>query len=90
MAPLEALGVYTDRVDRRFGDMDKGFQDKLAEAMKWEDATLKKYLDKHRLAKWLQSTAETAEQEVRMIADEATRAGLGEGSTLVQSNGVAK
>jgi len=74
--------------------MEKAFQDRLVEAMKWEDMTLKKYMDKHRLEEWVRTTANMAEQAVRLMADEATRAGASEEEKRadkrnLQSNGAA-
>lgn len=72
--PAETLGVYVDGLDRRFRDMEKSFQEKLQDAMKWEDSVLRKYADKARLEKWVRSTAESAEAVVAALVDEETRA----------------
>ena len=69
------MGAYTDGLDRRFNDMDKPFKDKLVAAMKWEDTTLRKYLDKARLESWFRSASEDAEDIVARLADEETKAG---------------
>lgn len=55
--------------------MDKPFKDKLVAAMKWEDTTLRKYIDKARLESWLRSASEDAEDVVARVADEETKAG---------------
>jgi nuclear pore complex protein Nup133 len=87
--PFAVQGVYIDNLDQRFDDMEKSFRDKLIDAMKWEDAVLRKYMDKSRLEEWTRSTAETARTAVNELADEATRNGadLSVASELAQTNG---
>lgn len=75
--PVEALGAFTDHVDRRFRDFDAGFQAKLMDAMKWEDKLLQQHIAKHRLAQWVAETFRSAEVEVEDIADEAKEARMG-------------
>jgi len=60
--PSEALGVYTEQLDSRFGDRDDGFREKLLEAMRWEDSVLRKYVEKSQLDKWFRTVADGAEQ----------------------------
>jgi nuclear pore complex protein Nup133 len=86
--PSEALGVYTDGLDRRFNDMEKAFRDKLVEAMKAEDSTLRKYVEKHRLEQWARTTAETAEATVTELVDEATKSGAETNSEAAEMDGV--
>lgn len=64
MAPQEALGAFTEHLDRRFREMGTEFQSKLLDGMKWEDKLLKQYLDKNRLAEWLRTALEHAQREV--------------------------
>ncbi|KAI0148744.1 Nup133 N terminal like-domain-containing protein [Xylariaceae sp. FL1272] len=70
--PSEALGVYTETVDRRFERMDKGHREKFLEAMRWEDSNLRKHIEKHRLDEWAQETRKLAEQSVDQSFDIAT------------------
>ena len=74
MPPQEALGVFTETLDRRFRDFDADYQTKLKDAMKWEDKTLLQYIERNRLPKWLRETLEAAQlkvQDERDIAIEA-------------------
>jgi nuclear pore complex protein Nup133 len=80
--PSDALGAYTDGLDRRFGDMDKPFKDKVVATMKWEDTTLRKYIDKARLENWVRSAAEAAEATMEAVVDQETIAGA-------QANGIS-
>ncbi|KAK3492472.1 Non-repetitive/WGA-negative nucleoporin C-terminal-domain-containing protein [Neurospora hispaniola] len=83
--PSDALGVYTDSLDRRFDDTDASYRNKLMDAMKAEDAKLKTYIDKARLDEWYKTTLEAAENTVaivygRMTAKKAAAAAVN-GST---------
>lgn len=49
--------------------MDKGFREKMVEAMKWEDTQLKKYIDKYRLEEWAKTTDEAARETVDGFMD---------------------
>ncbi len=64
MRPSEALGVFVDRLDRRFDDMDESIRGKLLDAMKWEDTKLGGFLNKSRLDEWYLATLEAAENTV--------------------------
>ena len=84
--PSDALGVYTDSLDRRFDGMDDSFRHKLMDAMKAEDSKLKTYIDKARLDEWYKTTLEAAENTValvygRMTAKRAAAATAVNGST---------
>ncbi|CAI4215088.1 unnamed protein product [Parascedosporium putredinis] len=68
--PSECLHVYSNEFDRRFKDVDKSFQDKLVDAMKWEDVQLRRYLDKSRLVEWAQSTEREARDMVNGLLDD--------------------
>jgi nuclear pore complex protein Nup133 len=70
--PLEALGVYAESLDRRFDSMDDGSRSKLLESMRWEDARLKTFIDKHQLEAWYRTTKECAEKTVAAAYDRLT------------------
>ncbi|CAJ2503119.1 Uu.00g105130.m01.CDS01, partial [Anthostomella pinea] len=76
VAPRESLGVYTETLDRRFEKMDKGFREKLLDAMRWEDNALCKHVEKHRLDEWAKETLKFAKEAVDQELDNftATRA----------------
>ncbi|KAK5661648.1 hypothetical protein OQA88_9748 [Cercophora sp. LCS_1] len=62
--PSEAMGVFTDRLDRRWDDMDDGYRSKLLEIMKADDTKLRTFIEKHQLEKWFRTTWDAAEQTV--------------------------
>ena len=64
MSPSEALGAFTEYLDRRFREMGADFQNKLLDGMKWEDKLLNQYNAKNRLSEWLRTALEHAQQEV--------------------------
>lgn len=70
MGPQEALGAFTEDLDRRFRNLDPEFQAKQLDAMRWEDKALKQNIDKHRLADWLRTCLAQAQAEVRQQADD--------------------
>jgi nuclear pore complex protein Nup133 len=72
MSPREALGAFTEQVDRRFRNFDADFQAKLKTAMKDEDKVLSKNIESHRLVGWVESTFSVAIKEVNAFADDAT------------------
>jgi nuclear pore complex protein Nup133 len=72
LLPSATLGVYTEALDRRFANMEKGYRDKVAEAMRWEDALLRKHIEKHRLEEWAKETKSLAEHAVQQQYDDAT------------------
>ncbi|KAJ3569964.1 hypothetical protein NPX13_g5898 [Xylaria arbuscula] len=74
LAPSQAVGVYTNTLDRRFANMEKGYQEKMLEAMRWEDANLRKHIEQHRLEEWTQETQRLAEQAVDQQYDDVTEA----------------
>ncbi|KAI1501454.1 Nup133 N terminal like-domain-containing protein [Biscogniauxia marginata] len=74
LAPSEAAGVYTELLDRRFENMEKGYREKVLEAMRWEDANLRKHIEKHRLEQWAKETRKFAEEAVDQQYDETTAA----------------
>lgn len=69
LRPSDCLGVFSDEPDRRFRGMDKGFREKVVEAMKWEDTQLRKYIDKCRLEEWAKTTNEAARDAVDGLMD---------------------
>lgn len=77
MSPQEALGAFTDSLDRRFRDLGAEFGTKRLDAMKWEDKSLKQNIDKHRLADWLRTCLAEAQAEVQqsegVVAPEAAQ-----------------
>ncbi|KAI1817412.1 Non-repetitive/WGA-negative nucleoporin C-terminal-domain-containing protein [Poronia punctata] len=75
LMPSAVLGVYTETLDRRFTNMEKGYREKVVEAMRWEDALLRKFMEKHRLAEWAKETQKLAEQAVDEQFDNATENG---------------
>lgn len=82
------MGVYTSADVEGFGweDDNPALQEKRADAMRWEDATLKKFDDKNQLARWASSAYEIADRELRIELDLATANGAN-GSALVKVNG---
>ncbi|KAG5999685.1 hypothetical protein E4U54_001726 [Claviceps lovelessii] len=92
MQPQEALGVFTEQLDRRFQSFSEDEQSKLINAMNYEDRLLKQHIEKNRLVEWVEATFEAAQIEVENTADEATRAGASaeqqRGSLFDQDSGV--
>lgn len=81
LSPLEAAGVYTETLDKRFNKMEKGAREKMLEAMRWEDSNLRKHIDKHRLEQWAKETRKTAEEAVDQHYDATTAAGAAKSPT---------
>jgi nuclear pore complex protein Nup133 len=74
MQPHHALGAFSDHLDRRFRNFDADFQAKLKDAMKWEDKVLSQYIERNRVAMWLDTILDAARRDVRAELDEATAA----------------
>lgn len=72
LAPSEAAGVYTQTLDGRFASKDKGYREKMLEAMRWEDSNLRKHIETHRLEEWTKETQKFAEQAVDQQYDDLT------------------
>ncbi|KAM7198668.1 Non-repetitive/WGA-negative nucleoporin C-terminal domain containing protein [Rhypophila sp. PSN 637] len=72
--PLDALGVFTETLDRRFSEMDEGFRVTLLDAMKAEDAKLRAFIEKAQLEAWAQETRECAKTTVADEIDRRTAA----------------
>lgn len=83
LTPAEALNVFTDASEEPFGskDDDPTLLEKRAEFMRWEDASLKKYIDKNQLGRWAQAAVEHADRTVRFHGD---------GDAAVNGNGFTK
>ncbi|KAJ4265424.1 hypothetical protein NW762_004712 [Fusarium torreyae] len=73
MPPHEALGAFTESLDRRFRDFEASFRAKLIELMKHEDKLLHQFIDKNRLGEWARTTLEAARVEVDSSLDTATK-----------------
>jgi len=87
MKPSEVVGVYTDRVDRRFHDMDENFRNNLLDAMKWEDSKLRAYIEKHQLDSWHRTVLEEAERTVAREYDMRTQVQAATSSSNGHVNG---
>ncbi|KAL2016374.1 hypothetical protein VTK56DRAFT_3796 [Thermocarpiscus australiensis] len=72
--PSDALGVYTESLDRRFDGMDDGTRAKLLEAMRWEDNRLRSFIDRAQLEAWYRTTRECAEKTVAVSYNRMTAA----------------
>ncbi|KAI0455846.1 Non-repetitive/WGA-negative nucleoporin C-terminal-domain-containing protein [Xylaria acuta] len=72
LAPSQSAGVYTQTLDRRFANMEKGYREKMLEAMRWEDSDLRKHIETHRLEEWTKETQKLAEQAVDQSYDDTT------------------
>lgn len=66
--------MFTDRVDRRFNDMDESFRNKLLDVMRMEDSKLRAYIEKHQLDSWHRTVLEEAERTVTREYDLRTQA----------------
>lgn len=83
VAPSDALGVYTEELDRRFESMEESVKQKLIEAMNWENTELNKYIAKCRIDHWYQTTVREAGRMVEVDLDKTTADGA------AQANGNA-
>ncbi|KAK3937905.1 Non-repetitive/WGA-negative nucleoporin C-terminal-domain-containing protein [Diplogelasinospora grovesii] len=72
--PSDALGVFTESLDRRFNDLDDSFRNKLLDAMKWEDAKLRSFIEKSQVEAWYRTTLEAAERTVAHAYNRLTAA----------------
>ncbi|KAJ1326581.1 Nucleoporin NUP133 [Microdochium nivale] len=80
ITPSDALGVYTETLDRRWEKADKGAREKVLEVMRWEDSNLRKHTEKHRVDQWVTETRRYAEDAVDAQFDAQTAAGGAAGS----------
>ncbi|KAL1836198.1 hypothetical protein VTJ49DRAFT_5451 [Mycothermus thermophilus] len=76
LLPSSCLGIYTESLDRRFDALDDAYRARLLDAMRWEDKTLRTYVERSRLDEWFRSTRECAEKTVRAEGPEV-EAGCG-------------
>lgn len=65
MLPQDALGAFTEHVDRRFHDFEAGMKTKLIDAMNHEDKLLNQYIEKNRLTEWIRTALEVAQNQVK-------------------------
>lgn len=72
--PSECLGVYTDPSDPRYSNQDDSLRERHVDAMKAEDALLKKYVEKYQLDKWARAAFEAARRTATYGIDAATAA----------------
>ncbi|KAI0858598.1 Non-repetitive/WGA-negative nucleoporin C-terminal-domain-containing protein [Xylaria cubensis] len=72
LAPSQSVGVYTQTLDRRFANLEKNYQEKILEAMRWEDSNLRLHIETHRLEEWTMETQKLAEQAVDQSYDDTT------------------
>ncbi|KAL3608157.1 hypothetical protein FPOAC2_03150 [Fusarium poae] len=72
-SPNEALGAFTDNLDRRFRDFEASFRTKLIEVMKHEDKLLHQFVEKNRLSQWVHTTFEAVRAELDRTLDTATK-----------------
>ncbi|RFU72478.1 hypothetical protein TARUN_9787 [Trichoderma arundinaceum] len=63
MSPKDALGAFTEHVDRRFRDFEAGMRTKLIDAMHHEDKLLTQCIEKNRLTEWLRTALEAAQAQ---------------------------
>jgi hypothetical protein len=55
--------------------MDTAFQNRLLDALKWEDAVLRENIEKNRLDEWVRTVVEHTETAAREFINEETKAG---------------
>jgi nuclear pore complex protein Nup133 len=71
--------------------MEENFREKLLDAMKWEDATLRKYVEHCQLNKWTQTALEAAQKTTDFYFDSITAAGANaDGNGNGSANGHSK
>jgi nuclear pore complex protein Nup133 len=85
--PSDALGVFTESLDRRFDGMDDGFRNKLLDAMRWEDTRLRTFIEKAQLEAWYRTTRECAEKTVAVTYDRLTAAKKAAAAQVPLANG---
>ncbi|CAF3636034.1 hypothetical protein QX201_003328 [Fusarium graminearum] len=71
--PNEALGAFTENLDRRFRDFEASFRTKLIEVMKHEDKLLHQFVEKNRLGQWVHTTFEAVRAELDRTLDTVTK-----------------
>ncbi|KAK0644488.1 Non-repetitive/WGA-negative nucleoporin C-terminal-domain-containing protein [Cercophora newfieldiana] len=91
--PSDVLGVFTEKLDRRFDSQDEGFQHKLLEIMRTDDKQLKAYIDKSQLDAWYRTARDEAEKTVAHALHamtEASEKAVEETKKFTNGNGTAK
>lgn len=90
LTPDDAQGIFTDAAEERFGTEsdDPALVEKRAEAMRWEDAALKKFTDKNQLARWAAAAYEAADRTVRFHKTDVADVN-GVNGSLANGNGSA-
>ncbi|KAJ3519236.1 hypothetical protein NM208_g14203 [Fusarium decemcellulare] len=73
LSPQEAMGAFTENLDRRFRDFDTSFRSKLIDVMKHEDKLLHQHIEKNRLGEWVRTTLDAARVDVDSSLDETTK-----------------
>ncbi|KAH0495180.1 hypothetical protein TgHK011_008745 [Trichoderma gracile] len=63
MTPRDALGAFTEQLDRRFRDFDASMRTKLIDCMHHEDKLLTQHIEKNRLTEWLRTALEAAQAQ---------------------------
>lgn len=90
LSPEACQGVYTDPSVEvlRWDDDDSSQLEKRADAMRWEDLQLRKYVEKNQLSRWAKAAWESAKREVMDELDVATANGANGGPVApVKVNG---
>jgi nuclear pore complex protein Nup133 len=78
-SPSEALGAFTESLDRRFAESDKAFCDKVMTAMRAEDTTLRKFIQNNRLDEWAQAAVNESRRAWQQFTDDKTTIGAANG-----------
>lgn len=92
MTPQEVQGVFTAASTERFGSASDGpaLLERRAEVMRWEDAALKKFVEKNQLVKWAAAAYEAADRAVRFHkSDGGADVANGANGSLMNGNGSA-
>jgi nuclear pore complex protein Nup133 len=91
MTPRDALGAFTEQLDRRFRDFDASMRTKLIDCMHHEDKLLTQHIEKHRLTEWLRTALEAAQAQHDKEKQEAPNAiaPLTLGGPLIDGNTTA-
>lgn len=63
MSPQDALGAFTEHLDRRFQDFEAAMRTKLIDSMLNEDKLLIQCVEKNRLTEWLRTALEAAQAQ---------------------------
>jgi len=77
LKPEQVVGACTEELDDRYRGLDAGVRQPLLADMRAEDAQLKEYMGKFRLAKWFEGTLDLARRSVAEEAREARKEEMG-------------